>query len=208
MHYLSVLRHAVRNITFQQLLAIILVCTSLVGISASFVLTYDKIQILKDANYQPSCNINPILSCGSVMDTEQASLFGVPNTIFGLVAFSMLFTFAALLLAGAKFKTWIWLAAQAAATVGVVFMHYLFFQGVYRINAICPWCFAVWMITIPTFWYITVYNIRQNHFKLTGTLGRVAAFASKHHGDILLVWYLILFGILLERFWYYWSTLL
>src|SRR5690606_27911379 len=138
-----------------------------VGILASFALTYDKIQVLKlgDA-YEPSCNINPILSCGSIMQAEQASLLGVPNTIFGLIAFTALVTFGFVLASGATVKKWIWQQAQLASTLGVVFMHYLFFQGVYRINAICPWCFAVWMITIPIFWYITLYNLQQKNVSL------------------------------------------
>lgn len=186
----------------------LLIATGLIGMLASFALTYDKIQVLKDINYQPSCNINPILSCGSVMETEQASLLGVPNTIFGLVAFSMLFAFGFILAGGAKVKKWIWLGAQLTATVGVVFMHYLFFQGVYRINAICPWCFVVWMITIPTFWYITVYNLQTGNIKLPSQLQKLSIFIQKHHLDILLVWYLIIFGILVTRFWYFWSTFL
>src|SRR5690606_19172760 len=105
-------------------------------------------------------------------------------------------------------KKWIWQQAQLASTLGVVFMHYLFFQGVYRINAICPWCFAVWMITIPIFWYITLYNLQQKNVSLPKKIRKFGDFAIKHHADILLVWYMIIFAILIERFWYYWSTLI
>lgn len=196
------------SLTLDKILPWLLIITAVIGLLASFALTYDKIQVLKDPAYDPGCNINPILSCGSVMKTEQASLLGVPNTIFGLVAFSMLLTFGVLLASGAVFKRWIWLGAQIAATVGVVFMHYLFFQGVYRINAICPWCFVVWMITIPTFWYVTIYNLRHQYLQLPKRLSKASVFVQKYHADILLVWYLIIFGILLEHFWYYWSTLI
>lgn len=193
------------QLTLSKALPYILTIVGGLGIVASFILTYDKVQVLRDSSYDPGCNINPILSCGSVMSTEQASLLGVPNTIFGLMAFSMLLTFGALLISGAKFSKHVWLAAQIMATLGVVFMHYLFFQGVFRINAICPWCFVTWIITIPTFWYITVYNIRQQYLWLPK---RIAQRVQKHHADVLIVWYIIIFGILLHRFWYYWSTLL
>src|SRR5664279_4721339 len=132
---------------------------------ASFVLTYYKLHILQNPAYHPPCNINPVLSCGSVMKTEQASLFGMPNTIYGLMAFAMLLTLGVVLVSGAKLPAWMWRAAQGIATVGVISMHYLFFQGVFRIGAICPWCFAVWMITIPVFWYITLYNLRHRFIK-------------------------------------------
>lgn len=196
------------ELTLQKTLPYILIAAGTIGCVASFVLTYDKIQVLQNPGYEPSCNINPILSCGSVMKTEQASLLGVPNTVFGLVGFSMLLTFGVLLAGGAKVKRWVWIGAQAAAVAGVIFMHYLFFQGVYRINAVCPWCFVVWMVTIPTFWYVTLHNLREGFIKLPAKLEGLNALAQKHHGDILIVWYLIIFGILLEHFWYYWSTLL
>lgn len=196
------------DMTLNKVLPYILIAAAIIGIVASFVLTYDKIHVLTNEGYEPNCNINPILSCGSVMKTEQASLLGVPNTVFGLMAFSMLFTFGFLLATGIKVKKWVWTGAQIAATIGVIFMHYLFYQGVYRINAICPWCFAVWMITIPTFWYITLYNLREQNIKLPARMARLSAFLQTHHGDILLAWYLVILGILLEHFWYYWSTLL
>ncbi len=197
-----------KKITLQKVLPYILVGVGIIGCIASFVLTYDKIHIIQDPSYSPACNINPILSCGSVMKTEQASSLGVPNTILGMVAFSMLFTLGLLLASGSKVKKWVWLAAQIAALLGVIFMHYLFFQGVFRINAICPWCFVVWMITIPVFWYITQYNLEEKNISLGIKLQPVTLLIRKHHGDILLVWYLVIFSILLQHFWYYWSTLL
>lgn len=201
-------RITTQNLTLKSVLPYLIICMGVIGCVASFALTYDKIQVLQNASYDPSCNINPVLSCGSVMKTEQASLLGVPNTIFGLIGYSMLVTFGVLLAGGAKVKRWVWIGAQIAATVGVIFMHYLFFQGVFRIGAICPWCFVVWMITIPIFWYITLYNISEKNIRLPSSLGSVAIFARKYHGEILVTWYMVIFAILLQHFWYYWSTLI
>lgn len=197
-----------RPCTLRDSLPYIFIIMGLAGLMASFVLTYDKIQVLMNPNYDPGCNINPILSCGSVMKTEQASLLGVPNTVFGLMAFTALITLGFILLAGAKLRRWIWVVAQLAATAGVVFMHYLFFQGVYRINAICPWCFVVWMVTIPIFWYLTLYNLREGNITSPKRLKSLTTWMLKNHGNVLIVWYLVILGIILERFWYYWSTLL
>ncbi len=190
-----------------KILPIIMIAAGIIGMIASFALTYDKLQVLQNPDYQPSCNINPILSCGSIMSSEQSNLLGVPNTIFGLIAFSMLVTFGAILAGGAKVKKQLWQAAQIAATGGVIFMHYLFFQGVYRLNAICIWCFTVWMVTIPVFWYITVYNLENKNITLFGKLSPVRNFILKNHGNILAAWYLTIFIILLQRFWYFWSSL-
>lgn len=197
-----------KPITLQVALPYILIIAGILGCIASFALTYDKIQIIKDPNYVPSCNINPIFSCGSVMKTEQANLLGVPNTLFGLVGFTALTTLGVLLVAGAQLRKWLWILAQIMATIGVVFMHYLFFQGVYRIGAICPWCFLVWMITIPTFWYMTLYNLREGYITLPKQIAGWNKVLQRNHGNVLLVWYLIIFVILLHRFWYYWVTLI
>lgn len=194
--------------TLSTALPYLLIVLAMIGMAASFALTHDKIKVLTDPTFDPSCNINPILSCGSVMKTEQASLLGVPNTLFGLIGFSMLLAFGFLLAGGAKVKRWVWQSAQLAAIMGVIFMHYLFFQGVYRIHAICPWCFIIWMITIPIFWYITLYNLREGNIRLPAGFGGLGRFVQKNHGNILLVWYVIIFAILLKQFWYYWSTLL
>lgn len=207
---MTVRKLRLRNVTWQRALPYVLLIGGIIGMLASFMLTYDKIHVLQNPDYRPACNINPILSCGSVMQTEQASLLGVPNTIFGLVAFSMLVTFAFLLIAGAKVQRWIWQAAQLAATGGMIFMHYLFFEAVWRIHAICPWCFVVWMITIPIFYGITIYNLREGNlghmrWRITAKIGQ---FIERYSNDLLVLWYLIIFGILLVKFWYYWSTLL
>lgn len=139
------------------------------------------------------------------MITSQAEVLGMPNTIFGIIGFSMLIMLGLTLIAGAQLKRWMWLLAQAAATLGVVFMHYLFVQSVWAIGAICPWCFVVWMVTIPIFWGITMYNLRTGNIKLPRL---VAQFIDKHNGDILGLWYLAIFAILLFKFWYYWETLI
>src|ERR1700746_2623396 len=60
-----------------------------IGLAASMTLTVEKIDILLNPSYVPSCNINPIVSCGSVMVTPQASILGFPNPLLGLVSFTV-----------------------------------------------------------------------------------------------------------------------
>jgi uncharacterized membrane protein len=177
-------------------------------LAASFALTYDKIHVLQNPAYSPACNISPILSCGSVMKTRQASFLGVPNTIFGLVAFGMLVLLGVVLAQGAVLRKWLWLVINAAALTGFLGFIYLYFQAVFRIHAICPYCFAVWLIVPPILWYTTLYNIREGNLKLRFLGAGTKRWVLRHHGDILLSWYIVFVGILLYRFWYYWSTLI
>jgi hypothetical protein len=142
------------------------------------------------------------------MKTQQASLLGVPNTIFGLMGFSALITLGIALLAGATFRKWLWLVINAGVLAGFGFFLYLFFEGVYRINALCPFCFAVWMVIPPVLWYTTLYNLEQENLKLGYIPVKVKTWLRRHHGDVLLVWYLFIFTLLLTHFWYYWKTII
>lgn len=198
------------RLIWKKALPVVLLIGGIIGLAASFALTYDKIHLIQDPSYQPGCNLNPVLSCQSVMSQPQAMVAGVPNTLFGLIAFSMLITLSLTLMAGATYKRWLWQAAQAMATAGVIFMHYLFYQSIFTIHAICPWCFVVWMITIPVFFGITIYNLRTGNLPVDRykPIRATAQFVDRYSTDLLVLWYVIIFGVLLVRFWYYWRTLL
>lgn len=194
--------------TLSKAIGYILVACAVVGLVASSILLLEKMALLQDPNYKPSCNINPIISCGSVMKTEQASLFGVSNSFVGMIGFSVVMTIGFAVLAGAKFKAWFWRALQVGTLFGVIFSHWLFYQGVYTIGAICPYCAAIWVIMIVLFWYTLMYNLREGHIVAPTRLKRVANLAQKYHGDVIAVWLVGLVLIILVHFWYYWSTLL
>lgn len=196
------------NKTLKQFLPYILLVAGIIGLIASVVLTLEKFQLARNTAYQPSCNLNPLISCSSVMNSPQAEVFRVPNSLIGIVAFTIVTTVGVSLMAGAVYKRWFWLGLQAGTLFGAGFVHWLIFQSVYRIGALCPYCMVVWSVTIPMFWYVTLYNLREKHFALPRQFGPAAAFAQRHHGNILLVWFLVVASLILYRFWYYWSTLL
>ena len=193
--------------TLTQILPYLLVVCGLIGLFSAAVLTIEKIHLLENPGVELGCDLNPIVACGSVINTDQASAFGFPNPIIGIAGFSIVLTVGMALLAGAKFKRWFWLGLQAGTVFGVLFVHWLMFQSIFRINALCPYCMVVWAVTIPTFWYTTLYNLREGHLK-AGKYARVAKFLQAHHGDILIGWFLIILGVILHHFWYYWSTLI
>lgn len=180
----------------------------LTGLVAAVVLLVERFQLAQDPTYTPSCSINPVLSCGSVMESAQAAAFGFPNPIIGVAAFPVLMTVGAALLAGARFERWFWLGLQVGATAGLGFVAWLIFQSLYRIGALCPYCMIVWSVTILTFWYVTLRNA------VTGVLGqRIASARSTHvlgqwHAPVLLAAFLVVLTMIGVEFWSYWSTLL
>jgi uncharacterized membrane protein len=181
----------------------------LLGLLASFSLTYDLIRIGQNPNYEPSCSINPIISCTSVMETPEATVIGeIPNSMFGIIGFSMLILFGLLLAIDVILPRKMWQAAQLAGVGGIVFAHYLIFSSVFALHTICPWCFLTWLVTIATFWAITTHNAQH------GLILRGKNFIDFRHMwqrnsiAILVLWYGMLFALLLVEFWEYWRTLL
>lgn len=188
--------------------SLVLTLGGLIGLIAAATLLIEKIALLEDPTYIPSCSINPILSCGSVMTTDQAEAFGFPNPIIGVAGFAIVATVGMAILAGGRFTRWFWLGLQAGTTAGVVFVHWLIFQSLYRIDALCPYCIVVWVVTIPLFWYTTLHNLSTGQMTVPPALQSLARRAAEYHGVVLTGWYLAIAALVAERFWDYWSTLL
>lgn len=194
------------KITLRQALPYILIIAGIIGLISSFALTWDDLKIAQNPAYRPSCNLNPIISCGSVMTSPEGGVFGFPNSWGGLAGFAALATVGFAILAGAEFKRWFWLGLEAGTIFGIGLVHWLFYASVYRISALCPWCMTVWVITITTFLYVTLYNIEQGVIKLPkGKWQAAANFVRQHHIDILVLWLLIIGGLILKHFWYYYG---
>jgi uncharacterized membrane protein len=194
--------------TLERALPWILIIGGVIGLAASFIITVEKIHLLQNPAYVPSCDLNPVISCGSVMSSKQSSAFGFTNTIIGLAAFPVLITTGVVMLAGAKLKRWYMLGLLGGAIFGLLFIHWLFFQSVYRIGSLCPYCMVVWVVTITTFWYTLLYNLRLKYLKLPARLSGVGALLQKHHLDILVAWLLIIAFLILKHFWYYYGPAL
>jgi len=151
----------------------ILVVGGIIGIFASIELIIQKIAVLSDPDFVPNCDINPILSCGSVISTEQASLFGFPNPVLGVIGFTIVIMFGALLFAGVELPRLMWLGLNFGAFAGMVFVIWLVSQSLYAIGALCPWCMVVWAVTIPIFWQVTTDNLASNKLSLGKSLSEI-----------------------------------
>lgn len=114
------------------------------GFIASFLLTTDKIKILKDASFSPSCNISEVLNCKSVMLSKQAEVFGFPNSLIGIAAFAIFIAVSVALLADVQFPAWFWKFALVGTLSGIIFSHWLAQQTTFVIGALCPYCMVAW----------------------------------------------------------------
>ncbi|MDT5150747.1 MAG: hypothetical protein QOI01_2480 [Mycobacterium sp.] len=173
-----------------------------VGLIAAITLTIEKIKLLENPAYVPSCSINPVLSCGSVMVTPQASEFGFPNPLIGIVAFTVVVVTGALAVAKVTLPQWFWAGLATGTLLGVVFIHWLIFQSLYVIGALCPYCMVVWAVTIPLLVVVSSIALRP----LAGNgFGR---FAYQWRWSLVALWFTALILMVLARFWNYWSTLI
>jgi len=183
----------------------ILIFGGLVGLISSFIITLDKIKLLENPSFRPNCDLNPVISCGNVMASNQGSAFGFPNPWIGLAAFAVLITVGMAMLAGARFKRWFWLWLEVGTALGLAFALWLLFESIYTINALCPYCLAVDVVVISLFWYLTLYLIEAGHIRLKGKSVKVAAFARRHHLDILALSFVAIIIVILNHFWYYYG---
>ncbi len=137
----ALLAEAVRSWT--RIVAWVLTVGGAIGFVASFVLTVERIELFKNPDYVPSCNFNPVLSCGSVMAKPQAALFGFPNPLLGIAGFAVVITTGVAILAGARWRVGTGRGLQVGVTSAMVFIGWLIYSSLYSIGALCPtawWC--------------------------------------------------------------------
>ncbi|MEU7965953.1 vitamin K epoxide reductase family protein [Streptomyces sp. NPDC049097] len=160
---------APRTVGGSRAFALLLVITGAAGLLAAWVITIDKFKILEGKvsgkTFTPSCSINPIVSCGSVMESKQAAAFGFPNPMLGLVCYGIVICVGMSLLARTRFPRWYWLTFNFGTLFGVGFVTWLQFESLYRINALCLWCSLAWVATITMFWYVTSFNVRNDFLR-------------------------------------------
>ncbi|MBP9761970.1 vitamin K epoxide reductase family protein [Candidatus Saccharibacteria bacterium] len=187
----------------------VLILCGAIGLSASIALAIEEFQYLKNPTGKLICDLNPVVGCGSILDSWQGhALFGVPNQIWGIAMFASLLTVGVSILAGATYRRWFWQMLQIGLFAGVGFVIWFMFQSLFVLKHLCPFCMTTWLVTLVGFWYLLLYSIRAEHIRLHGALARLNHFAQKHHADIIVFVLLAVVGAIMWRFWYYWKTLL
>jgi uncharacterized membrane protein len=184
-------------------LALLLVLTGAAGLLASWVITLDKFKLLEDPGFTPGCSLNPVLSCGSVMESDQAEAFGFPNPMLGLVAYGIVVCVGVDLLAGAVLPRWYWLTFTAGCLLGVGFVSWLQFESLYRINALCLWCCLAWIATTVLFWYVVSFGVRNGFLPAPPGL---RAFLSEFTWVLPVAHLGVVAVLVLTRWWDFWTS--
>lgn len=174
-------------------------CLSLL---ASFVLSIDAVKLAADPQTALSCNVNAVISCGTVGASWQAHLLGFPNAFLGLVAEPVVITIAVASLAGVVFPRGFMLAAQIVYTIGVGFAYWLFFQAMFGIGALCPWCLLVTLSTTLVFTSLSHVNIRDDNLFLPQRLSRALQSGLRMGLDavVVSVWLLVVAALIIGKY--------
>lgn len=174
-----------------------LVGAGLIALISSAILVYERLQIYIDAGHSTVCDINALLSCGTVMRTPQAEAFGFPNPFIGLVGFSIVVTIGAAMMAGAQFKKWFWVCMNVGLAAATAFIMWLWYQTTFQINALCLFCMIVWIMTITLFVKTTVRNVSAGVIPAAQSMRESARGWSWF---AISLWLILIFGIIVIRF--------
>jgi uncharacterized membrane protein len=154
------------------------------GFFAAMRLTVDKVGTFIDPGTAPSCDMSVLVQCGKNLGSWQGSLFGFPNPLLGVGGWIAVITVGVMVLSGLRFGRWFWVTFNIGVLGALALVCWLIYQSIFVLGTLCPWCMATWAVTIPTFWLITLYNLKSGHIHVPkGT----RAFFTAAYGWVLLL---------------------
>ncbi|MBH1979912.1 vitamin K epoxide reductase family protein [Candidatus Saccharibacteria bacterium] len=185
----------------QSLFAVML-AFGIIGLSASFVLSVEEIHLLKNPDATLSCSINLVLNCATVMQTWQATAFGFPNMFIGLMGFPIVIMIALLGLSRVAFPRWFAIGMELGIVFWTCFAYWLFFNSVYDIQVLCPWCLVVTFTMTMLLAASTFYTIRKNSFGLNSSIhGKLTRFIDKGYYQLLVAsWIVLMIALVILKF--------
>lgn len=169
---------------------------------AAWVLSYDAIKLAADPSAALSCNVNSVISCGTVGLSWQAHVFGFPNAFFGMVAEPVVITIAVASLAGVRFPRWFLFTANVVYFLAVIFAYWLLYQSMFVIGALCPWCLLVTLSTTLVFTSMLHWNILENNLHLSAK-GQATALSLVRSGAfaiLVTLWVVLLVALIVLKY--------
>ena len=143
---------------------------------AALVLVLEFLAEVRDQTPLLNCNLSTTISCSPSQAGPAGNLLGVPNSLLGLVCFSVPIVVGAASLGGARFPFWFWRAFSAAlagATGLVLFFQYFTLTAS---HVLCPNCEVVWCATLPMFFYTLGWTLRAGAWGDASWTRRAGAF--------------------------------
>ena len=126
---------------------------SLLGLVASWQLWRTEIIHRSQPERGLGCSINNVLDCRGAMDSAAGHLlFGIPNSIFGMVLFAVLTVAGFYLLCGGRLPKWGLMILVLGTSAGLGAVLFFLATSIFKLRSLCPYCFLTWMATIFLAW--------------------------------------------------------
>lgn len=172
------------------------------GLIASFTLAIEEFVLLKHPDTILNCTLNLVLNCATVMKSWQASVFGFPNMYIGLMGFPLVIMIALLGLSKVKLPRWFLIGAEIGYVFWTLFAYWLFFNSVYAIQVLCPWCLVVTFSMTMLSATMTHYNLQNNTFRFSkGKQEKITQFLLKDFDKLAVaVWVVLLVALVFIKF--------
>ncbi len=113
---------------------------AIVGLVSAFWQMMEKITLLKSTGTPLTCDLNSVFSCSNVLNSQQASIFGPPNSLICTVLFTVLLMTGVVGWMGGKITRNVRLVVQFFSLFMVAFGTWFLWQSAYRIGALCVFC--------------------------------------------------------------------
>lgn len=129
---------------------------ALLGILDTIYLTLVELGVIKEA----FCPTAGAINCNAVLQSAYAKLFGIPISVFGVLAYAGIAALALVPLLlnpqeqkglRSRWENWTWLGMFAGGTAMLFFSGYLFYLMAFEIKAFCIYCLLSEIFSIAIF---------------------------------------------------------
>jgi uncharacterized membrane protein len=121
------------------------------GLLASAYLTYEHLT----ASTTLACPETGTINCAKVTTSAYSVFLGMPVSVLGLAYFVVMVLLCQPLM-WRRSDRWLPTIRLLMSAGGVVFVLYLIWAELFRVNAICLWCTAVHVLTLALFGIVAV----------------------------------------------------
>lgn len=165
-----------------------MVVGGVIGITAAFLQTTEKIALLKNKNALLACDLNSVFSCTNVLNAWQSSVFGFPNSLMCMMLFTIFASVALVGASGGSLPRRLRLGIQALSLLTLGFALWFLGQSIYVINALCILCIFCFIGLLVVNWGWLRINAADLPI---GTRGRAALRRGIESGADVFGWLLL-----------------
>ena len=138
------------------------IITGVVGWIISFLLYLEYVGQLTGGDALISCNVSPIVTCAPNLLSPGGNLLGFSNSLIGIALFTgPIYAAVASRATPVGMVAAFWRAFALTVLGAFLFVHVLAYRSIFEYGTLCPWCLVIWLATIPLFWSVLGWTLRE-----------------------------------------------